>query len=319
MNKEIGGYFELELTNNGSYPHSNGICLNSGRNALEYILRTLPNITHIWIPYFTCEVILEPINKLGIPYSFYHINEDLELETFIKLKEYDYLLITNYFGIKDEYIIELSRRYGDKLIVDNAQAYYAERLNNIKTLYSPRKFVGIPDGGIAFIDEAIIPEDIIQDYSYNRCSHLLKRIDLGASQAYVDFKKNSLSLSSQPILQMSNLTQRLLSNINYESIRRKRDENFKFIHSYLSHTNLLKIPPIDTFKCAMVYPYFTRDSSLRNKLIDNKIYVAKYWPNVLQWSQKDSLEYELTENIIPIPIDQRYNSNDMNRIVDLII
>ena len=54
-------------------------------------------------------------------------------------------------------------------------------------------------------------------------------------------------------------------------------------------------------------------------LIDNKIYVAKYWPNVLQWSQKDSLEYELTENIIPIPIDQRYNSNDMNRIVDLII
>ena len=253
MNKEIGGYFELELTNNGSFPHSDGICLNSGRNALEYILRTLPNITHIWIPYFTCEVILEPITKLGIPYSFYHINEDLELETFIELKGYDYLLITNYFGIKDKYITELSQRYGDKLIVDNAQAYYAERLNNIKTLYSPRKFVGIPDGGIAFVDEVFISEDIRQDYSYNRCSHLLKRIDLGASQAYVDFKENSHSLSFQPILQMSNLTKKLLFNINYESIRRTRNENFKFLHSHLGHTNRLKISSIDTFRCAMVY------------------------------------------------------------------
>lgn len=34
---EIGGYFNFELRKNGSFPHDNGILLNSGRNALEVI------------------------------------------------------------------------------------------------------------------------------------------------------------------------------------------------------------------------------------------------------------------------------------------
>lgn len=99
--KEIGGYLELELEDRGDFLHSDGICLNSGRNALEYILISCSGISKIWIPYFTCEVILEPIRKLNIPYSFYPINERLEIEGLLQLGESEYLLYTNYYGIKD--------------------------------------------------------------------------------------------------------------------------------------------------------------------------------------------------------------------------
>ena len=102
MEKEIGGYFELELSKNYSFLHSEGICLNTGRNALVYVLRSISNIMHIWIPYFTCDVILEPLKKLGVPWSFYHINKELEIKDEIELGEGDYLLVTNYFGIKDK-------------------------------------------------------------------------------------------------------------------------------------------------------------------------------------------------------------------------
>ena len=34
----IGGYFELADVEEGVFPHQDGILLNTGRNALEYIL-----------------------------------------------------------------------------------------------------------------------------------------------------------------------------------------------------------------------------------------------------------------------------------------
>ena len=41
MSSEIGGYFSLELNQREKNSfHSGGIYLNSGRNALEYILRS---------------------------------------------------------------------------------------------------------------------------------------------------------------------------------------------------------------------------------------------------------------------------------------
>lgn len=318
MVKEIGGYFELELKNLGSFPHSDGICVNSGRNALEYILMSLPLIKHIWIPYFTCDVILEPIKKLHIPYSFYKVNNHLEIGEIIELNVGDYILVTNYFGVKDEYIKHIAKLYQDKLIVDNAQSYLTTHILGTNTIYSPRKFVGIPDGGIAYTNNISQIQEFPYSYSFEKFSHLLKRIDLEASEGYTDFKYNSKSLSEQPILKMSKLTKRLLCSIDFDFVKKSRRDNFIFLHTYLKENNLFDLPSLNSFECPMVYPYLTNDSTLRKKLIENKIFVAKYWPNVLQWCKEDSLEYNLTECFIPLPIDQRYDNNDMSRILSLL-
>lgn len=318
MKKEIGGYFELELSGSHSFPHSEGVCLNTGRNALEYILRSIPVINRVWLPYYTCEVVLEPLNKLAIPYSFYSVNNCLELKDLIDLKPDEYLLVTNYFGIKDSYIRQLSRIYGTQLIVDNAQAYYCNPIVGIKTVYSPRKFVGIPDGGIAFVSNGCDVEQFDVDCSYDRCSHLLKRYDLGASGGYADFRANSHELANQPIRRMSHLTKALLSNIDFVSIRQQRIENFNNLHQVLGAGNILSIPAVEGFACPMVYPYYTDNPSLKKKLIENKVFVATYWPNVLEWCKPGDIEYGLATNIIPLPIDQRYGLKDMDKILHLI-
>ena len=54
----IGGYFELELNKQGEY-HQDAIRLNTGRNALEYIILA-NNYKKIYIPYITCAVLLQP-------------------------------------------------------------------------------------------------------------------------------------------------------------------------------------------------------------------------------------------------------------------
>lgn len=319
MMNEIGGYFSLELPIiNESYIHDKGIHLNSGRNALEYILKSITEIKCLWIPYYTCDVVLEPLKKLDIPYCFYSVNESLELASTLELKDGEYLLVTNYFGIKDGYIRQLSLQYGERLIVDNAQSFFAAPEVDIKTIYSPRKFVGIPDGGIAYMNSGIAISGFEHDISYNRCSHLLKRLDLGAEAGYNDFRENSHHLVNQPIKRMSNLTWNLLQCIDFNSVKEHRIRNFNQLHESLRCVNRLAIPDMDTFACPMVYPFMTDNDSLRERLIKCKVFVARYWPNVLDWCDEGEFEYELCKNIIPIPIDQRYGEEDMRRIINII-
>ena len=69
---------------------------------------------------------------------------------------------------------------------------------------------------------------------------------------------------------------------------------------------------------AMVYPFLKKgNDKLRERLILKKIFVAKYWPNVINWIEsKDVFEKHLYNNLIPFPIDQRYGEKDMNWLIN---
>ena len=314
--KEIGGYFSLELQCHCNMPNNNGILLNTGRNALEFILREIGNIEKLYIPYFTCDVTLEPIKKVGLQYTFYSINNNLEIADSIELSANEYLLYTNYYGIKDSYIKELSLKYGNRLIVDNAQALYATPTE--KCIYSPRKFVGIPDGGIAYIDKDCDLTMIETDESYDRCSHLLIRHDIGATPGYSTFRENSRKLVNNPVKLMSNLTRTLTESIDFNFVQKRRKENFNYLHNILSSSNKLCIDSFGEYNCPMVYPFWTDDGTLKTHLIENKIFVATYWPNIKEWCEATSIEWQLADKVIAIPIDQRYDIEDMKYIIETI-
>lgn len=318
--RAIGGYFGLELGKvDPTYRFFNVSALNSGRNALEYILRNINSRPlRVYLPYYTCEVVLEPLKRLGIPFEFYHINELLEIENLPSLKDNEYIIVNNYFGIKDSYIYKLFTNLGDKMIVDNAQAFYYESQAGMKAFYSPRKFVGVADGGFACITGQINFE-LEQDYSTERSIHLLSRIDKGAEAGFQQFKIDDASLDNAPLKSMSNLTKRILESIDYNEVRQIRKSNFKKLHEVLTSENKLTVPEYDSFACPMVYPFLSENGGeLKKKLISNKIFVATYWPNVFEWCTTNSMEYELVKNLVPLPIDQRYGPDEMNRILEVI-
>ncbi|PVX46611.1 hypothetical protein C8C85_2476 [Flavobacterium sp. 103] len=311
----IGGYFELELNKNEEY-HQKAIRLNTGRNAFEYILLA-NSYSKVYLPFFTCDVLLEPLKEHQIEYEFYYIDESFEpLFDYNLINENEAFLYTNYFGLKDSFIVQLVN-YCQNLIVDSAQSFYSKPIDKVDTFYSPRKFFGVPDGAYLYIGKKL---DISfeKDKSFDRCSHLLKRIDCSAEIGYEDFVHNDASLNNQDIKEMSSLTESLLSTIDYKWCAEKRKENFNFLHHKLQKTNKLKIT-LPLIGVPMVYPYWSDDDRLKQKLLDNKVYTATYWANVLEWSGEDSLEYQMTKQIIYLPIDQRYDEIDLKRIVDLLL
>lgn len=296
-----------------------GAFLNTGRNALEYILLHLPDLKRIFLPFYTCEAVIQPLRRHSIDYSFYHINERFEIAEHIQLNEGDYLIANNYFGLKDAYIARLAKIFGERLIVDNAQAFFAPVIEGIKAIYSPRKFVGVSDGGIAVGVDALDTLKYDEDDSSKHDSHLIIRKEFGAEAGFKDYQVNEGKLDRQPIRRMSETTANILHHIDYEYVKALRKENFEYIHAALKGVNQMMLPPVDSFACPMVYPFLCEaKGNLRERLIDNKVFVARYWPNVSDWTTSIDLEKNLAINLLPLPIDQRYDSKDMNKIIDIV-
>lgn len=306
----IGGYFSLELPLHEEY-HKNAIRLNTGRNCLEYILRSR-KYRKVYIPYYTCDVVLEPFHKLNVEYEFYHIDINLEIPDQISLLDDEALLYTNYYGLKQHYIEKLAENFGQQLIVDSTQAFYARPIKGIDTFYTCRKFFGVPDGAYLYTDKPLDIE-LAQDISWERMSFLTKRWDLGAEAGYADFRDQSEQLIGQPIKRMSNLTQRMMESIDYEAAAKQRRKNFCHLHDALNASNQLHFSIDD--EVPMVYPYLNDDTSLKQRLIKNRIYVATYWPNVMAWCNHNSLEFILSDRTVFLPLDQRYGEEEMNHIV----
>lgn len=309
--KPIGGYFELELPR---FPelHANAIALNSGRFCLEYILRC-KKYSKVYVPYFTCDSVVEPLEKLGIRYGFYHIDKDYKITDEIKLAEGEALLYTNYWGLQDDYCLKLASKYNHQLILDYTQAFYSKPIGGIDTFYSCRKFFGVPDGGYLYTDVKADFE-IKQDESYTRIDSLVKRIDLSPEAGYNDFHEVSAGFHNLQMRRMSKLTKRMMQGIDYVQVAQRRLDNYNYLRKLLGGRGLCygEVP--------MVYPYMTNQGQeLRQKLITNKVFVAKYWSNVDEWAGLDATETWMANHILPLPIDQRYDEEDMDRIIEIIM
>jgi len=303
--REIGGYFELER---GPYaPLHGGVLLNSGRSALRLIVRLL-KITRIHVPYYTCPVVHEALKAERCVVDHYELDK-----LFMPSKPFrkdDFILANDYFGLKGGNIAQLASEYPN-LIVDNAQSYFANPLGRA-AFYSPRKFMGLPDGGIAVFnrDEVTIQgdSDLEKDQSFMRMASLLKRHDLGPAAGYADFKAVAHQLCDTPVLGMSNLTRAILSTINTKNICSRRLANFSYLLNRLKTG--FPINPLPE-SAPLVYPLVSSDQTLRQRLIESRIFVATYWPGLVNCDW-------LVNDIIPLPIDQRYGEDDMKRIIGVI-
>ena len=146
---------------------------------------------------------------------------------------------------------------------------------------------------------------------------VLDRLDKSPEEAFEEYHQSEQELCEVGIRKMSKLTQSIMDAIDYTDVANHRLRNFYRLDKALADTNEMHFP-INCDTVPMVYPYYCHKEGLRQHLIDNKIYVAKYWPNVEEWAGKESVEADLAEYLIPLPIDQRYGKEEMDYIIDTI-
>lgn len=306
--REIGGYFGLEeFTGSAYYPEA--VAVNNARNALLYILKAR-NVKKLYIPRFLCDTVAKLCQREGYPFEEYSVGRDF-LPVFDKTLEEDtWLYVVNYYGqISNDQISQMKQRWG-RLIVDNVQAFFQRPVQGVDTVYSCRKFFGVPDGGYAVTDGKL-EEQMPMDVSKDRMKHVLGRFEEFASDYYMDFQSNDDSFYALELRQMSKLTENILKAVNYEDVRCRRNENYALLETALGKANQLKLTVPDGPYC---YPFYCENGmEIKRALAARKIYVPTLWPNVLE--QGSALEKDYAQNILPLPCDQRYGKEEMDRII----
>ncbi len=315
--KAIGGYFELELPESTGHFYSQALKFQSARAAF-YALLEIGKPQRVWMPKYICDSMLLPLQVLKIEIVFYDLTEQLSVCDSVQLSENDWLFYVNYFGICSEQETQLLKRFNpNQLILDHSQAFYAPPLDCLATIYSPRKFFGVPDGGYLITQLPVIEPETIDTQSVFRCTHLLERLDGDIAAGYQSFQIIEASFDDVLPRKMSTLTSKMLASFDYQAIKNKRNANFQFLHENLAQMNGLEIA-IEIIDGALCYPLLVEDSIIRSRLLENKIFVATYWADVKNRTDFDSFEWKLTEKCLPIPCDQRYEHSDMLRIINLI-
>jgi len=316
INNAIGGYFELEHDRFGNIYHDEAIALNSGRSALEFILRN-SQFSKVFVPLYICDTILQAFERTNTDHAFYKMDNNF-LPEIKELDQNEAILYVNYFGVMENNVRKVIDHF-DHVIIDNSQAFFS-KFENTLSFYSPRKYFGVPDGGFAYLNKTV-NVDYEKDISSKRISHLLTRIENSPEKGYVQFLENEGSFKNCKIKKMSDLTKALLRSVDFDKVKKRRESNYMFLNNSLSKFNELS-PIVDPQPNGpMVYPFLNKkNKDIKQKLIENKIYIPTYWPDIKKRKAcKGHFEEYLADNLLPLVIDQRYIEDDLNEMLSIVI
>lgn len=296
------------------YPAS-ASCLwvNSGRAALECIIRSLPQQPeHVLLPRFICNTLTEPLQRLGIPIIRYGISPQLHPLLPRNIGQRDAIIAVNYFGLTETGVHTAAKQYPGQVIMDATTAFYTPVIPGVPAFYSPRKFTGLAEGGIAVAHHP---------FRYQPCAtspaDTLSR-QLQQSPHNEVLRQQAEDALTAPPQHMAPLTRELMLSTPWGTCAQKRLENYAELHRALRSINRLQLPEHPAY-APMCYPLICGLPGLRDELIDAGIHLPLYWPEVIAATESTETENYLARTLLPLPLDQRYNRTDMQRLIRLIL
>ncbi|MCB0723919.1 MAG: hypothetical protein KDC73_04405 [Ignavibacteriae bacterium] len=309
--REIGGFIGFEVTKgNNSYHGNSALCLNTGRACLNLIIKN-SNVNKLYAPFYCCDSVLSPIEENQIPYEFYGLNDRLEIADDITLDDESMIIYVNYFGLMNSYIGGLHSKYGDKLILDNTQAFFEMDKNGINSFNSARKFFGVPDGAYLYhtfpaVNDLEVNKGISTDY-------LINRMIGNTETAYRQYREYEDSLTNE-IKLISELSDTILSNVDYDNTAMKRRENYELYQNLLGGINYFQAE-WDNKAVPYCYPFLTPEKIDKSVFHRQGIFIPTFWEEV---TSRDGEGFEFEKNfsqcLIPLPLDQRYGADDIQYV-----
>lgn len=307
MIRTFGGFIGWET--NHSLTHPNAAHINAGRFAFDLIASEV-RIDNIYVPRFICDTILKTLKRLNIKYYFYDINSKFELISEPSLGENDFLLLVNFFGLKEDYISQVADKHKN-VILDNVQSFFSKLPENIYAFNSARKFFPVPDG--AFVSKVKLklvdgPSDTPS------IKHLELKTRFSSQSAYQYFLHHEASIDHEGLKTMSKLSSTFLYYADMALVKRQRQSNFDLLHAAFNNLNLLQLTRGQ--QTPLCYPLFIKEGNLlRERLIQQEIFTPQYWTEVKSRSFPQSFEYQAAQEIVCLPIDQRYDSSEISEMI----
>ena len=310
----------------------------SGRDAMKALAR-IAGRKKVLLPALCCESMILPFEKNSYKVEFYKLREELcadEEDVLKKLEPGCILLYIRYFGIpafSDAFLQSVRARGEDILIVE-------DRTHDILI---PREDEGfVPDAMLSSLRKwAALPDGGMLQTGLGRCEAVDDRrfadIRLGAMQKksrYLqcwepELKKEFLSElgcaadildeSGEPAL-MGAGEEKLLRGIDFAKLLRCRQENALLLRELLrplAEAGKLSFLSEHPENSTLYFPIMLKERRpVQLAMAQRDIYCPVIWPLPEEAEGVCPVCEYVTEHMLAIPCDQRYNAEDMHFIAD---
>lgn len=317
---EIGSEFNSKSIENGegiSFPKS-GTLTFSGRTAIETVLKETFGVNTALLPSYCCDSVIEPFRKAGISVSFYDVNhkDGLKINLF---QNADVLFWCNYFGFETE-----MPNFNGIIIEDITHSLLSDVSHNKRSDYwvaSLRKWEPIYCGGYCSVNKKLkSPPDEFLTLKANamnlKTEYLLNSDEQKKKMFLSQFKKSNKWLADNySDLGIDEFSKAYIENVPVAEQREKRRKNAHVLYAGLKNKVdfLFEEKEMD---CPIYVPIIIHKnrSAVLQSLIEKRIYCPTHWPH-----PKAECESNLYDSELSLICDQRYNENDMERIVSALL
>jgi hypothetical protein len=351
LNKEIGSEFWIDNYNtnetNSGIPlwlnkFGNIVLTSSGRGAISLALSQFkPKIKKALLPLYICDSVIMPFEYAGYEIIYYELDEYFTPQ--IKDKEnidIGVFLHMGYFGFPtNENLVKFVSRLKSKAVVviedvtHNVFSSYSRVIDSDFIVGSIRKWFGVPSGGFLSSSNNIKVqlENHPGAFIELRTNGLLKKfeymesMDISLKEEYLQNFREAEELLDKDIhsYRIDKTSQKIINSLNSKNLINSRIENYKILSKNLQYIDDIKIifEKLDNNVCPMFFPIYVKGNRdrLRLDLINRKIYCPIHWsiPEQVKGYLDNKTEY-IYNSILSIPCDQRYNGDDMWRIISTI-
>ena len=292
--------------------------LNSARSCLYYLLKAAKPKT-VYFPRFVCSSFLSYSLKLGINFKFYSIDDEfLPLVSESEVLGNNSLIVyVNYFGICSAQVEYVINKFNDqRVIVDNSQSYSFKKENALATIYSPRKFFPLSDGGMLFSD---IKVEVPHEFGSINLNHFDQKSRGFHEAAYAGFKSSEDELANAGPLALGEYSLRLLQSfLGDRGSLSVRETFFKELDERFGSINLLK-GKFDnpSQKFPLCYPLQVSPAVHASTLVEKKVFAPVYWPTLAN-TELNAFELSLVEETVNLPLSNIYDRRDFEYLITTI-
>ena len=322
----------------------NVVLTTSGRGALSLLLDHIkPKVKSVLLPSYICDSVILPFEIAGYELTYYDVDKYLkpiDIES-IKNANVGIFLHMGYFGFSTNDILSdliSSLKYESVITIEDVTHTLFSQCNKpIESDFiigSIRKWFGIPSGGFLASDKTINFEliDANVDFINIRRSSLNQKFEYMRSgnesikSTYLSGFNRAEHILDEDIrpYKIDRESEVIIKNLDNKELQIVRQRNYDFLLKHLRVVDGIEVifNDVENDVIPMFFPIYVKSNrdELRRKLIENEIYCPVHWPIPKQVNGHLNITTKnIYDSILSIPCDQRYQIEDMRRIINGIV
>ncbi len=329
----IGGFFQMALPDvhvqrsiavHWGLPDDPALQFANARSALAALITVLKP-KRAWVPAYVCSSVVDAFAANNVQIFYYPVGDTLEPDVSQLVHEAcsgDVVLSVNYFGrLPNEVFLDFVRKHKDLIFIEDS----AQTIDSGQApwghwrLISPRKVVGVADGGYIIPTmqtlKCLLTPSVSRSTETDRWLAPLLRLEdreeLNSSRWHIAHQQREKSMMVSDA-RMSCLSHELLKRMDSLTIIEQRKHNYSVLYELLSHIAFRPMlsPEFCPFGFPIRLPTNLR-AVLKDEMIKMGLFPAIHWETLPSPADQFAIEHSLAQELLTIPCDHRYNTTEM--------